>query len=181
MSELKPVPKHLHQIVEDSGVILRAIASGTVIPENDEQLILMTANSLASLRNMVLAKTADLGVSQKTILDVSRMSERTTNTYINRGRGLIANRLSKVPALKLVVNGMVKLDFPSTVADLSVAELSIDTRTLAALRARKIFTIAELVDKTEKEISVTRYIGVVGLEQIKKALQKYDLTLRESN
>ncbi len=83
------------------------------------------------------------------------------------------------PARANVPRVLAEIDPSKTVLDHSTQVLRLRTATRDALDLNQIFTVRELLSRTEKQTLALPYIGPVRIEEIKKALMLLELELPE--
>ena len=88
-----------------------------------------------------------------------------------------AAKEEKKPSAAKALKGKKEKEVEST--ELSIADLKLSKRTINALTENKIKTVSGLIRKKEDDIEKMAGLGSQGLKEIKKALKKLDLSLKE--
>ncbi len=67
----------------------------------------------------------------------------------------------------------------SKVLETTIEDLDLSVRSFNCLKRANINTVADLVSKTEEDMMKVRNLGRKSLEEVKKKLEEYDLTLKK--
>ena len=77
--------------------------------------------------------------------------------------------------------GIPEIEEPdaSKVLETTIDDLDLSVRSFNCLKRANINTVADLVSKTEEDMMKVRNLGRKSLEEVKKKLEEYDLTLKK--
>lgn len=72
-------------------------------------------------------------------------------------------------------------DDSSKVLDMTIEDLDLSVRSFNCLKRANINTVADLAEKTEDDMMKVRNLGRKSLEEVKKKLEEFGLTLKQNN
>lgn len=104
---------------------------------------------------------------------------KASEVLVNHFNSLIKPAKEEKPAVKKTSSAKEGKEKKVETTELPVEELKLSTRTINALNENKIKTVGGLVRKKESDLEEMPGLGEGGLKEIKKALKKLDLELKE--